>query len=80
MPLPEHTRFSTDLFACKVVGESMNKVIPNGSICLFRKDNGGSRNGKNCFGSAYRVSRSSDFGSGYTVKEYHSTKDMGDDD
>jgi hypothetical protein len=24
----------------------MNKIIPNNSVCLFRKDTGGSRNGK----------------------------------
>src|SRR5690606_30011479 len=35
-------------FACKVVGESMNKIIPNGSICLFERYQGGSRNGLIC--------------------------------
>lgn len=32
-------------FACTVVGESMNKIIPNGSICIFERYQGGSRNG-----------------------------------
>jgi hypothetical protein len=27
----------------------MNRVIPNGSICLFKPYTGGSRNGKNSF-------------------------------
>src|SRR6202012_2481969 len=36
--LPSHYKPSRDLFACKVLGESMNKIIPNGSLCLFRKD------------------------------------------
>lgn len=26
-----------DYYACRVVGESMNKIIPNGKICLFKK-------------------------------------------
>jgi phage repressor protein C with HTH and peptisase S24 domain len=33
---------SNDYFACKIVGESMNRVIPNGSICLFKPYTGGS--------------------------------------
>ena len=33
-------------FVCKVVGESMNKQIPNGSFCLFKQDSGGTREGK----------------------------------
>lgn len=32
-------------FVCRVTGESMNKIIPNGSLCLFKKYTGGSRNG-----------------------------------
>lgn len=44
--LPPRYKPSSDLFACTVIGESMNKVIPNGSICLFRKYFGGSRNGQ----------------------------------
>ena len=35
--LPSRYKPSKDLFVCKVEGESMNKVIPNGSICLFRR-------------------------------------------
>jgi phage repressor protein C with HTH and peptisase S24 domain len=31
---PENSK--NDYFACKIVGESMNRVIPNGSICLFK--------------------------------------------
>jgi SOS-response transcriptional repressor LexA len=33
-------------FICKVIGESMNKKIPNGSYCLFKQDEGGTRNGR----------------------------------
>lgn len=71
---PEGIRLTNDLFACHVVGESMNKIIPNGSICMFRKPKAGSRDGlivlceHDSFGS-------SEFGSSYTVKEYSSIKE-----
>ncbi|WP_373553629.1 DNA/RNA helicase domain-containing protein [Haliscomenobacter sp.] len=71
--LPSRYKPSTDLFACTVVGESMNKVIPNGSICLFRKYSGGSRNGKIVLVELTDV-LDADTGSCYTVKEYQSIK------
>ncbi|MBC7391183.1 MAG: DUF2075 domain-containing protein [Opitutaceae bacterium] len=61
------------MFVCKVVGESMNKKIPNGSYCLFRQDEGGSRNGKIVLVEFTRL-QDPDTGSRYTVKEYHSKK------
>ncbi len=64
---------SKDLFACTVVGESMNKIIPNGSICLFRKYSGGSRNGKIVLVESTAI-QDVDTGSSYTVKEYTSHK------
>jgi DUF2075 family protein/SOS-response transcriptional repressor LexA/predicted GIY-YIG superfamily endonuclease len=67
-----------DLFACRVIGESMNKVIPNGSICLFRKYTGGSRNGRIVLARSTTF-KDLEFGSGYTVKEYHSAKNVGDE-
>ena len=71
--LPDDLTPSESLFACKVVGESMNKIIPNGATCLFRLERGGSRNGK-----IVLVERSDsidgDSGSHYTVKEYESIK------
>jgi hypothetical protein len=65
-------------FICKVVGESMNKVIPNGSYCLFREDDGGSRNGKIVLVESTSI-RDAEFGSGYTVKLYESTKEITED-
>jgi DUF2075 family protein/DNA replication protein DnaC len=58
-------------FICKVIGESMNKKIPNGSYCLFKQDEGGSRNGKIVLIESSSI-HDLEFGSGYTVKEYHS--------
>lgn len=60
-------------FVCQIIGESMNKKIPNGSFCLFRKDEGGSRNGQIVLVESYNI-KDSEFGAGYTVKEYHSEK------
>jgi phage repressor protein C with HTH and peptisase S24 domain len=61
------------LFVCQVIGESMNKVIPNGALCLFRKYSGGSRNGQIVLVENTNM-HDSDFGSCYTVKEYESKK------
>jgi hypothetical protein len=41
---PENSK--TIISHVKIVGESMNRVIPNSSICLFKPYTGGSRNGK----------------------------------
>ena len=76
--LPSRYKPSDDLFACTVEGESMNKVIPNGSICLFRKYTAGSRNGRIVLVEHTSI-QDPDFGSGYTVKEYQSKKNVEDD-
>ena len=73
--LPATHKPSQDLFACKVIGESMNKIIPNGSICMFRKYSAGSRDGKIVLVEHTSI-QDPDFGSGYTVKEYRSKKSM----
>lgn len=76
--LPSRYKPSNDLFACTVEGESMNKVIPNGSVCLFRKYTGGSRNGRIVLVQHTSI-QDPNFGSGYTVKEYRSKKNIEDD-
>ena len=76
--LPSRYKSAKDLFACKVEGESMNRIIPNGSICLFRKYSGGSRNGKIVLVEHTSI-QDPDFGSGYTVKEYYSKKNIDGD-
>lgn len=60
-------------FACRVIGESMNKIIPNGSICLFEKNVYGSRNGRIVLVEMTDFI-DADFGSQYTIKEYSSKK------
>lgn len=76
--LPFNIAAKKGYFVCKVVGESMNKRIPNGSYCLFRKDEGGSRNGKIVLVESTNFI-DAEFGSRYTVKEYHSEKQQADE-
>lgn len=71
--IPSRYNPSSELFACTVIGESMNKIIPNGSICLFRKYSGGSRNGRIVLVELTDI-QDSDSGSCYTIKEYQSKK------
>ncbi len=77
--LPFNISAKKGYFVCKIIGESMNKKIPNGSYCLFRQDEGGSRNGKIVLVESMNI-QDKDFGSGYTVKEYHSEKTISEDD
>lgn len=71
-------RYSKDYFVCQVVGESMNKVIPNNAWCLFKKDPVGSRMGKIVLAHAGNI-QDADFGKGYTVKLYESEKVITDE-
>jgi len=64
---------SDDYFACRVIGESMNKTIPNNSICIFKKSVTGSRTGKILL-IENRDSFDPDFNSAFTVKTYSSEK------
>ena len=77
--LPFNIAIKEGYFVCKIEGESMNKIIPNGSYCLFKKDFGGSRNGKIVLVESMNI-QDADFGSGYTVKEYHSKKNTTNDE
>jgi DUF2075 family protein len=65
-------------FIAQVIGESMNKIIPNGSYCLFEQYSGGSRNGEIVLAECTNI-QDGDYGSGYTIKEYNSTKVFSED-
>ena len=56
----------------------MNKKIQNGSYCLFKQDSGGTREGKIVLVEHYNI-QDSNFGAGYTVKTYHSKKNITDE-
>ena len=76
---PKKLHSKKDLFACKVIGESMNRVIPNGSICLFEKYDGGSRNGKIVLVENLDFN-DQDYHSSFTVKTYSSEKQILEDE
>lgn len=75
---PENIKQTNDYFACKIIGESMNRTIPNGSICLFKPYTGGSRNGKIVLIENFDV-QDQDFNSAFTIKTYSSEKVVTDE-
>lgn len=72
--LPEEFLPRKGLFVAQVVGESMNRRIPNGAWCLFRIASAGSRNGKVVLASHREIS-DTDTSGHYTVKIYESAKE-----
>lgn len=76
--LPEPFVAKQGYFIAQVVGESMNRRIPNGSWCLFRKNPVGSREGKVVL-VQHRDIQDADNGGQYTVKVYHSEKTQVED-
>ncbi|MBS4058869.1 MAG: DUF3427 domain-containing protein [Bacteroidetes bacterium] len=74
----ENIKSGNDYFACKIIGESMNRVIPNGSICLFKFYTGGTRNGKIVLVENMDI-QDRDFNSAFTIKTYSSEKRILDD-
>jgi DUF2075 family protein len=71
--LPEDFKTTNDMFVTKVIGESMNKRIPNGSWCLFKANPAGTRNSKIVL-VQHRSIDDPDHGGKYTVKRYQSEK------
>lgn len=71
--LPDFMRVSPDLFVSRVVGESMNRKIPNGAWCLFRANPGGTRQGKIVL-VQHRTIEDPDHGGSFTIKLYQSEK------
>lgn len=75
---PKSLRITKDHFVCRVIGDSMNKIIPNGSYAVFKKYSGGSRGGQIVL-VEYSDLQDTDFGSCYTIKEYESKKYISED-
>lgn len=73
--LPMQVSPKKGYFIAQVIGESMNRKIPNGSYCLFEKYMAGSRNGEIVLAECRSI-QDGDYGSGYTIKEYHSRKEF----
>jgi SOS-response transcriptional repressor LexA len=64
---PEHLRLTNGMFAAHVVGRSMEPLIPDGSVCIFRAPVTGSRRGRNLLIEKFDET---DFSARYTVKRY----------
>ena len=69
--LPEWVKPQPGLFVAQVVGESMNKRIPNGAWCLFRANPQGTRNGKIVV-VQHRSISDPETGGSYAIKRYRS--------
>ncbi len=76
--LPMQVTPKKGYFIAQVIGESMNKKIPNGSYCLFEEYSAGSRNGEIVLAECTSI-QDGDYGSGYTIKEYSSVKNSTED-
>ena len=71
-------KLNKDMFIAKVVGKSMCPTINDGSWCLFRLEQGGSRNGKIVLVESHLVSDPETMQS-YTIKRYFSEKKRSED-
>lgn len=76
--LPDSFRTKRGQFVARVVGESMNKRIPDGSWCLFKLNPSGTRQGKALL-VQHRSINDPDTGGHYTIKIYESEKEVDDD-
>jgi hypothetical protein len=71
--LPDWVSPQPGLFVAQVIGESMNRRIPNGAWCLFRANPAGTREGKVVV-VQHRSIADPETGGRYTVKLYSSEK------
>jgi phage repressor protein C with HTH and peptisase S24 domain len=71
-------RPSHGMFVAQVLGESMNRRIPNGAWCLWKANPAGSRQGKVVL-AEHRELHDPEHGGRYTVKVYESEKSISAD-
>ena len=67
---PEDLRLSTDMFVAQIAGHSMEPLIPDGSLCVFRHGVAGSRQGRLVLVENLETGGNNR----YTVKRYESDK------
>ncbi len=77
--LPEYFAVKKGYFVARVVGESMNRKIPNGSWCLFRETPAGSRQQGKILLVQHRDIQDPDYGGQFTIKLYRSEKVVTDE-
>jgi len=68
---PEDLRLTPDMFVAQIAGRSMQPVIPDGSLCVFRHGVTGSRQGR----LVLVENRAAGGNNEYTVKRYNSEKE-----
>jgi SOS-response transcriptional repressor LexA len=68
---PENLRLGPDMFVAEISGHSMEPVIPDGSLCVFRHGVTGARQGR----LVLVENRAAGGGDQYTVKRYRSEKE-----
>ena len=71
-------RLASDMFVAQVVGKSMEPTISDGAYCVFQRIGGGSRHGKIVL-AQHRHVDDPETGGSYTVKEYTSDYQVGED-
>jgi SOS-response transcriptional repressor LexA len=71
--LPPPLKASKDYFICMVIGDSMNKIIPNGSWCLFKKIQRDANDGEIVL-VLHKNIQDADFGNSFTVKKIFTEK------
>ena len=76
--LPDHLRPMPGQFVAQVVGESMNRRIPNGAWALFSTDVGGSKQGRMVLAQRTEFG-DPDKGGRFTIKIYDAIKHESDD-
>jgi SOS-response transcriptional repressor LexA len=67
---PGDLRLNQDMFAARIAGHSMEPLIPDGSLCAFRRNVTGSREGHLVLVENLETGGNNR----YTVKRYHSEK------
>lgn len=75
--VPGHLKLQESMFAARVVGRSMEPLIRDGSLCVFRTGVTGTRQGKRLLIEQFGET---DFAARYTVKRYTSKKRSGSED
>jgi len=71
---PTGLRLTREMFVAEIVGHSMEPLIPDGSLCVFRRGGTGSRQGRLVLVEALGEAG----GDRYTVKRYRSEKRQND--
>ena len=67
VPAPVNLRLTPEMFVARVVGRSMEPLISDGDLCIFRAGVAGSRTGRYLLIEKFGET---DFASRYTVKRY----------